>query len=346
MKIKNWLFAGMIPAIFSYGLETARAQEIGPFAFHAGMQITRAYTSDYGADAEEFNKIKSVSSEGLEIEYNDTRGISASRLVRDVDRQSAQLYMLGFDPELPHVLPGSTTLGISRRTLEELRSEGKAGIALLYDMSLKGMNGVLTVVERNITTPVLVENELVQAPVMRVTGEFRREKRSAIGHFLFLDNQQHPVVISYSIKFDFEKHPRTVRMTRVSAGRSQREAMELTLKTLRKLDLYGIHFAFNKATIKRQAASLIADIGAMLQANPTWTLSIEGHTDAIGKPGYNLSLSEKRAAAVVSALVKRHGIDRQRLQSVGRGESNPKTTNDTLQGRAINRRVELIRTDR
>ena len=117
-------------------------------------------------------------------------------------------------------------------------------------------------------------------------------------------------------------------------------------RILFKLDLYGIHFDFDKATLHRQTAELVKDIGEMLRDNPTWTLSIEGHTDSIGDAGYNQGLSERRAAAVITALVNRHGVDPARLQSVGRGETSPKATNDTLQGRAINRRVELVRTDR
>jgi outer membrane protein OmpA-like peptidoglycan-associated protein len=323
----------------------AVAQQPGPLTFHTGLQITRAYTSVYGPDAEEFNKITSVTEDGFDIDYSDTRGIAALRTVRAIDREEAQIYVIGFAEEMPQVLQGTTSLGLSTRTLKELRNNGEAAIALIYDTSLKPMNGVLTMVERNVITSVLIEQQPVDIPVMRVAGAFKRGKRTATGDFTFLDNKNQPVLISYDIKFDFEERPRTVRTVRISAG-SQREAMEHTLRTLRRLDLYGIHFDFDKATLHRQTAALVRDIGEMLKDNPTWTLSIEGHTDSIGDAGYNQGLSERRAAAVITALVNRHGVAAPRLQSVGRGESNPKTTNDTLQGRAINRRVELVRTDR
>ncbi len=346
MRIYIVLAAALIHSLSLFAAKPVSAQEIGPFVFHPGLQITRAYTSVYGPDAEEFNKITGVTEEAVEIDYSDTRGIAARRTVRAVDRVGAQIYVIGFAEEMPQVLQGTTSLGLSTRTLEALRDNGEAAIALIYDTSLKPMNGVLTMVQRNVITSVLVEQEQVEIPVMRVAGAFRRGKRSATGDFTFLDNKHQPVLISYDIKFDFEDQPRTVRTVRVSAGSSQRAAMELTLRTLRRLDLYGIHFDFDKATLHRQTAALVRDIGEMLQANPAWALSIEGHTDSIGDAGYNQSLSEKRAAAVVTALVERHGVDPQRLQSFGRGESTPKSTNDTLQGRAINRRVELIRTDR
>ncbi len=76
---------------------------------------------------------------------------------------------------------------------------------------------------------------------------------------------------------------------------------------------------------------------------PDWELSIEGHTDNIGSDSDNLDLSRRRAAAVKDALVARHRIAANRLATGGYGESRPRDTNDTLEGRARNRRVELVR---
>ena len=70
-----------------------------------------------------------------------------------------------------------------------------------------------------------------------------------------------------------------------------------------------------------------------------------GHTDSIGPLAHNMRLSNDRAASVASALIAQ-GIAPDRLQIEGQGPTQPKATNDTLHGRALNRRVELIRTDR
>ena len=75
-------------------------------------------------------------------------------------------------------------------------------------------------------------------------------------------------------------------------------------------------------------------------------LSIQGHTDSLGAEKYNRDLSQQRAASVVSALVNQYGVDPARLLAMGFGESKPKASNDTLQGRALNRRVELVRNDK
>jgi len=140
--------------------------------------------------------------------------------------------------------------------------------------------------------------------------------------------------------------PRRLRITRIVAGPSQQAAMEQALKTVRRLELYGIHFDFGKARIRPDTKSLITDIATTLKNNPAWTLSIQGHTDSIGKQGFNQALSEKRAVSVVDALINQHDISPDRLQAAGFGQSKPKADNDTLQGRALNRRVELVRTDK
>jgi outer membrane protein OmpA-like peptidoglycan-associated protein len=74
---------------------------------------------------------------------------------------------------------------------------------------------------------------------------------------------------------------------------------------------------------------------------PDWKLSITGHTDNIGGYAYNLALSQRRSASVKYALVERYRVDANRLSTGGDGNSAPVDTNDTLEGRARNRRVEL-----
>ncbi len=76
---------------------------------------------------------------------------------------------------------------------------------------------------------------------------------------------------------------------------------------------------------------------------PDWKLAIEGHTDSIANDAYNLQLSQRRSAAVKNALVSKKAIAGTRLTTAGHGESRPKDTNDTLEGRARNRRVELVK---
>ena len=106
--------------------------------------------------------------------------------------------------------------------------------------------------------------------------------------------------------------------------------------------LYGIHFETGKATILPDSESVLTEISKMLQQNPDVKVSVEGHTDNAGSTASNQALSEKRAQAVVAWLTS-HGIDASRLKSKGWGASKPVQDNGSEDGRAKNRRVELVK---
>ena len=106
--------------------------------------------------------------------------------------------------------------------------------------------------------------------------------------------------------------------------------------------LYGIHFETAKATILPDSETVLADVAKMLQQNSDVKVRIEGHTDNVGSAAANQTLSEKRAQAVV-AWLSSHGIEGSRLQAKGWGASKPVGDNATEDGRAKNRRVELVK---
>ncbi|MGQ9707693.1 MAG: carboxypeptidase regulatory-like domain-containing protein [bacterium] len=107
--------------------------------------------------------------------------------------------------------------------------------------------------------------------------------------------------------------------------------------------LKGIYFDFNKATIKiPESQAALEAAYTILKENPTIKVEIQGHTDNIGSDEYNQKLSEQRAWAVVNYLVQRMGVESSRLIAKGYGESQPKASNDTPEGRALNRRVEFV----
>jgi len=108
-----------------------------------------------------------------------------------------------------------------------------------------------------------------------------------------------------------------------------------------RVSLY-INFDFNKATIRPDGKPIIAQVVKLMKDNPELVLSVNGHTDNVGSRSYNLTLSQKRAAAVVDAVVA-SGIPRAHLSSGGFGSDQPIAENDTEKGRAKNRRVELVK---
>ncbi|MDD3944987.1 MAG: OmpA family protein [Bacteroidales bacterium] len=102
----------------------------------------------------------------------------------------------------------------------------------------------------------------------------------------------------------------------------------------------GIKFDVNQASIRPESMGTINYVLKMIQDNPDWCFSVEGHTDSDGSDTANQILSEKRAEAVLTQLVKL-GIASDRLTSKGWGESKPMAGNDTPEGKAQNRRVEF-----
>lgn len=109
-----------------------------------------------------------------------------------------------------------------------------------------------------------------------------------------------------------------------------------------RIALYGIHFDTDSAAIKPSSEPALAEIAKLMRAGPGLDLFVVGHTDSQGSLEYNMGLSRRRAAAVVEALVGAYGIDRGRLSSAGAGFLAPVGSNRTEEGRALNRRVELI----
>jgi outer membrane protein OmpA-like peptidoglycan-associated protein len=107
--------------------------------------------------------------------------------------------------------------------------------------------------------------------------------------------------------------------------------------------VYGIYFDSGSDRIRDESNAVLEDIAKMLRQNAGWSLAVEGHTDNLGGDAYNVDLAKRRAAAVKQALVAHYKVDAKRLHPTGFGASKPKDTNDTVEGRAHNRRVELVR---
>ena len=324
---------------------TAKGRDLGPFMPHDGALLTTAWTNAFGPDAESWMRFANVTGHTIDIYYSDSRGTVAVRRLLVSDRMTGRTLVLGYSAKLPLIIEGTTTLGTSAAVLEELRSTGEASSTLMYNTSMATMEGQFTLAEKRVNLTVMVEGQLIQVPTVHAVGKFASGNNRALGDFYFLDNKNNPLLMQYSVQFTGEKAPRTERIVQLTAGASQRSRMEQALATLRTYDLYGIHFDFDKATIRRDSVPVLNDIAVTLKNNPLWTLKIIGHTDSIGDPDYNLKLSAERGNSVRADLVNR-GIAANRLTVVGAGQSEPKASNKTLQGRAINRRVELTRTDR
>jgi outer membrane protein OmpA-like peptidoglycan-associated protein len=120
-------------------------------------------------------------------------------------------------------------------------------------------------------------------------------------------------------------------------------AMGQAIGATGRVALYGILFDFDRADIRPESKPTLEEIARFLRANPGLALIVAGHTDGQGAFDYNVELSRRRAAAVVAALTRDHGIAPARLTPFGAGPAAPVASNDGEEGRARNRRVELVK---
>jgi outer membrane protein OmpA-like peptidoglycan-associated protein len=305
--------------------------------------------------------------------------IQATRTVRLVDLKTAQTLKprisSGWDAE--EIYPGTTTSQLSTAGLTELRAtghtaltfidDGTGGIsastaALLGNLVIAGgsvsaesvkenmatavamggaaftVAGTMTSVEPGIVpVSVLVNNAVVALPARHIRGKLTGDDGDRDADMYVLDDPANPLLLQFRVGED------SLTVVRIDwPDASTVTNMESALAARKPVDLYGIYFAFNSAEIRPQSDSTLDEIAAMMKRDPTWKLTVTGHTDNIGGDSSNLALSQRRSAAVKVALVSR-GTSADRLATGGSGASAPKATNATLAGRAQNRRVELSR---
>jgi outer membrane protein OmpA-like peptidoglycan-associated protein len=127
------------------------------------------------------------------------------------------------------------------------------------------------------------------------------------------------------------------RMTFVNAAE-----MSQSLTDTGRVILQGLYFDTDKDTIRPDSEPLLAEIAKLMQANPQLKVRVVGHTDNRGSADLNLDLSWRRSDAVVKALTAKYGIAPDRLNSFGCGLYAPVASNASEEGRAMNRRVELV----
>jgi len=136
----------------------------------------------------------------------------------------------------------------------------------------------------------------------------------------------------------------TGRMTRTSpsSGPAVEYPYEAELKNCGQLFTYDLSFDTNSDHLKGADWSILDELSGLLKKDPALKIQIVGHTDATGDPAANQNLSARRAERVKKTLSERYGADASRITAKGYGAEQPLETNDTDEGRCINRRVEIV----
>lgn len=132
-------------------------------------------------------------------------------------------------------------------------------------------------------------------------------------------------------------------VTSIRVAESETDVMYDALASKGRWATHGILFATGKADLQPESHAVLKEIAATLKQHGDLRILIEGHTDNVGSPASNLTLSDARAAAVKTALVSQYGIDGGRLTTKGLGDTKPAVPNANATGRAQNRRVEVVK---
>ena len=120
-------------------------------------------------------------------------------------------------------------------------------------------------------------------------------------------------------------------------------SMANSIKETGKVALYGIYFDSGQSLIKPESKAALEEISKLLKADPSLKIYVVGHTDNTGSYDSNMKLSMERASAVVSALASMYSVNIANLKPCGNGPTCPVASNDSEEGKALNRRVELVK---
>ncbi len=284
------------------------------------------------------------------------------RTVRLADDSMAHRLNIIFASDDPAVFPGSTIF-LSKAMLAELKSAGKTS-TVIGDAAPGAFQGFMTMLGGvrqyyrgdltrvgPTTVSVIIDDTPTPLPAIESRGHFAVAGQTDDVDVVTFDNPAWPLTLKWS------SQGRSYQLTEIQLPRTGVEdqgglkgrlagpngAAGGKGNTCGRAEVHGIYFAFASARLVPASDPALHQIASLMTDNPTWVVTIEGHTDSIGTKASNLDLSNRRAAAVRDALVTRFNVPAARLLSVGFGDTKPVTTNATIEGRARNRRVELAR---
>lgn len=283
------------------------------------------------------------------IDGTDAAGVrrrgNIRREVSAADLAASHEQVFGFHSDDPPTVSGTTSLGPSLTVTRDLRGAGKTSYAFRNFVSRGTVSGTLTRSAAPVRFPVLLNGKRVVLDAIHATGMMSLGGVSRPFETVVLDHPRYPLSlrIAYGPRDGgFPFTPDFLReIVRIDLPNPE-VASEDALEGDCRVELTGIYFDFNQATIKPESARTLQALATALKRASRRSFSLEGHTDSIGSDRYNDDLSARRAAAVKASLARDYGVDASTLDTRGHGERQPIESNDTLAGRARNRRVELV----
>ncbi len=298
-------------------------------------------------EVEVLTKVQDIT--GSEVEITEQMlqpGASPSgRNICIADLLHASAYETESGVDSPQIIRGTTMFNLAPPVFQDLKA-GRS-VAWMYErtwvrndeLASWQARGQLTRVEANdVPYSVIVNGSRVDLPAIHARATLKDQwSKEWVYEAWFLDDPANPIALNLVRPSD------NWHITYVKIDFPVEKKIETDLAQNGRAEIYGIYFDFDSATLRPESGPVLKEIAEALQHNTGWKIKIDGHTDNAGGDAYNLQLSQRRAGAVKQALIRESGIAPDRMMPEGFGASRPKASNDTVEGRALNRRVELVR---
>ena len=289
----------------------------------------------------------------------DTTRDTRERFVSSADLDTATRLHGVYEPKGPLEQPGYTAFTIGSVLYDRIRASGQGAFSMmsLDESDAAGSfgrafgfgggrpafvrwRGVLTrVSSKDEPFPLLFNGRRVTVPSLHVKADFTSRGDHWAPEIWILAQRDHPLLLRLT---DTKRVFQVIRVDLVGGLPARDGLIEGALVKECRIELPGIYFEFNSAALAPASDNAIASLADVLKRHGDWAATIEGHTDSIGGAKSNELLSERRAEAVRARLVAA-GISGPRLKAAGFGATRPRESNATIEGRARNRRVELVR---
>ena len=344
MMIRSGVLALAGGALLATGL-AAQAEQL---RVRVGLELTYAAVNQGEPDYESILAFVRGDSTEFTIRWSWNRGPERrwkhyERLLSATERRTARsFYMYGSDLD-PRQFRGTTPAMLSAALLRGLKTTGQVeAVVLQPGLTSMPFRGRLTRIG-SVTEPfpLYLDGLRIELPAIRVEGTFTGD-RPLTEQYLVLDDPAAPWLLSVRTAAAGRTAGFEARLARVESG-ARTGGLAEELRAACRATLRNLYFATGSAEIDTTSAPTIAGIRTMLAANPAWRIEIIGHTDSIGTAPANLDLSRRRAERVRAMVTAAGGAESARVTAVGKGETEPVADNGTVEGRAANRRVDLVR---
>ena len=254
-------------------------------------------------------------------------------------------YVIGvIDGEDPMGGIGAMMQQVAKQSAGAKSGSPLSGMGSLFTAGHTYYRGTLKRVEAEpVMLPVLLDGVRISLPAVHAQGTIANGDKAIQAQFWWLDSAGWPVTLKWSLTRD--SHTASQQVTKIDRPAPDTGpkfgGIADALQKSCHVELSGIYFNTGSAVLLPESQPALRNIAQAVLQSKQPVLDIEGHTDNVGTAQLNQDLSQKRAQAVRQALVAQFGVPAGRLTATGFGFAHPVESNDTVEGRARNRRVEL-----